>query len=405
MDMGLHRAARALAELGLDAPSCPAVQVLGTNGKGSTSTFLAASLQASGVRTGLYTSPHFLSPRERILVDARPLPDEAWLRAAQAVLSVSQDRGEDLRLTYFELLTVMAAWLFREAGCGAAVFEAGLGGAHDATTALPVHLNVFTPIGLDHTALLGPTVEAIALDKAGALRPGVPVVCGAQPPEAAEVLRQAAARAGAPFHEAQALARRFGASWPGRPAMPGPHQRENWRLALAARHLLAEARPGALPPATPSSLALAARRAFIPGRFQRIPAGPGHPAFILDGAHNEPGLRCLAEALAEAGVVPSAMLFACLADKDLEAMLPLAAALTPGPVFVPNIDAHGRTLDPEALARALGPRAVPVRDAAQALERAAGLPGTVLACGSLYLLADIFRCQPAWMAAPDCHRP
>ncbi|GFK93517.1 Folylpolyglutamate synthase [Fundidesulfovibrio magnetotacticus] len=405
MDMGLHRVRAALDALGLLNPPCAAAKVLGTNGKGSTSTFLAASLTASGARTGLYTSPHFLSPRERILVDAAPLPDQAWIDAAHAVLEVSADRGDAFRLTYFELLTVMAAWLFREAGCRAAVFEAGLGGAHDATTALPAHLSVYTPIGMDHAAVLGPSVESIASDKAGAMRPGVPVVCGIQPPEALAVLASAAARAGAPFHHAAHVAALHGASWPSRPAMPGPHQQDNWLLALAARQLLAEAAPGLVPVADPEALEQAARQAFIPGRFQRVPAEPPLPALILDGAHNAPGLECLARALAYAGVVPSAMVFSCLADKDLETMLPLARALTPGAILVPGFEACGRAPDPEALARVLGPRARPVRDAAQALELLHGQEGTVLVCGSLYLLAEVFRCQPAWMAAPHCLRP
>ncbi|WP_243311737.1 bifunctional folylpolyglutamate synthase/dihydrofolate synthase [Fundidesulfovibrio agrisoli] len=391
MDMGLSRMERALAALGLTRPACPGVQVVGTNGKGSTSTMLAAMLAAHGLRAGLYTSPHFVSPRERIRIDGSPAPDELWLEAAEAVLRVSADVSPELRLTYFELLTVMAAWIFRAAGCHAAVFEAGLGGWHDATSAIAHDLLLVTPIGLDHEHVIGPSLAHIARDKARAMRPGVPVIAGEQLPEVADILEAHAAATGAPLSWAAEAA--FPPDWPDAPALPGPHQRGNLRLALAAVRALAGL--GLLEPDA-QALRRAAREAFIPGRLQMVTTDSG-PDFLLDGAHNLPGLECLRAAIESLGVRPSAMIFACLADKDLEAMLPLAAALTPGPILVPALAAHGRAMPPEELAARMGPRAEAVADAGEALERVRGMGGTVLVCGSLYLLAEVYAVRPEWL--------
>jgi dihydrofolate synthase/folylpolyglutamate synthase len=437
MDLGLSRVGAAIAALGLDRPPYLGAQVVGTNGKGSTSTFLAEAFTAHGMRAGLYTSPHFLSPRERVLVDARFLPDSLWLAAAEAVLRVSLDRSESLRLTYFELLTVMAAWMFREAGCAACVFEAGLGGWHDATTALPGHVTLITPIGMDHAAVIGPELTDIARDKARAMRPDVPAACAAQEDAAMTVITVEAKRIGAPLFPADELRARFGDRWPDRAGMPGAHQMENLRLALGAYELLAE---GHGLPVDPQALAKAAANAFIPGRFQMIAGEGGKPAVILDGAHNRPGLECLARALKELGVAPAAVVFACLADKDLDAMAGLVRGLADGPVIVPGVDAPGRSLEPSVIAAKIGGDVLTVPDAAAALEAAleaaraaagarggdgagmgveagaaaqgahaarasgAGGPGRsgrtagpVLVCGSLYLLADVYALYPRWL--------
>lgn len=397
MDLGLHRVHSALAALDLARLPFPCAQIVGTNGKGSTSTFLAEVLTASGVRTGLFTSPHFLSPRERILVDGRQLPESDWLTAAEAVLRVSEDVSPARRLTYFELVTVMAAWLFREYGCEAAVIEAGLGGAHDATTALVHDLTVYTPIGLDHERVIGPTLADIARDKAGAMREGVPAVSARQEPLALDILTGMARRVGAPFFLADDVAAEVGQSWPHTPAMLGPHQADNLRLALAAHHLLA-ARCGL--PQDAATMERAARTAFIPGRLQLVPGAHGQPSIFLDGAHNESGLQSLNAALRDLDIRPSAMIFACLADKDFTAMLPLVRSLSDGPVYVPGLDVQGREMDPGELARLIGPTALPVADMAEALRRVAGLEGTVLICGSLYLLAEAFRLHPKWLDKP-----
>ncbi len=427
MDMGLGRMRAALDALGLAAPSCLSTQVVGTNGKGSTSAMLSEMLQAAGLTTGLYASPHFLSPKERILINGRQLPDADWLAAAEAVLDASEAKGPHLRLTYFEVLTVMAAWLFREHGCRAAVFEAGLGGAHDATTALTHHLTVFTPIGLDHQHILGPTLDDIATDKAGAMDAGrgensptvtdlPPAVTGWQPAEAAAVLEREARKRGVALHRTEAILAAHGADWPTTPAMAGVHQSGNLGLALAAYWLLAS-RHGL--PVSPAALDLAARRAFVPGRMQFVSrpgavaaftsdaaqrddnrhstTGEAVPILLLDAAHNEPGLLALRQALDTLAIEPQAVIFACLKDKDLDAMLPLVRTLTTGPIFVPPIGAPGRSFDPAVLAQGIGPAARPVASMEEALAAVGNFPGVVLLCGSIYLLAQAFRLHPDWL--------
>ena len=170
MDLSLTRMETALSRLGLSRPPFVVAQIVGTNGKGSTSAFLDSLSRAHGCRTGLYTSPHFLSPCERIRIDGVPLQEDLWPELATEVYAARPD------LTYFEFLTVLAILAFARQGVQLAVMEAGLGGAHDATTALASDLTCFAPVAMDHAAILGPTLRDIALEKCGAIRPRVPVV-------------------------------------------------------------------------------------------------------------------------------------------------------------------------------------------------------------------------------------
>ena len=211
------------------------------------------------------------------------------------------------------------------------------------------------------------------------------------------ILTGMAARLGAPFFLADDIAAGFGQSWPKKPSMPGPHQAGNLRLALAAHHLLAT-KCGL--PQDAEAMERAARTAFIPGRLQLVPGSGVQPSLFLDGAHNESGLQSLNAALRGLGIRPSAVIFACLADKDFAAMLPLVRSLTSGPVYVPGLDVQGREIDPAELARLIGPQAQPVADMAEALRRVGELEGTALICGSLYLLAEAFRLHPEWLDKP-----
>ena len=282
MDFGLGRVEAALGALGLVRPPYRVAHVVGTNGKGSTSRMLAETAMAHGLRAGLYASPHFVSVRERVLVDGRMLDEAAWVRLGNEVMAASGPDG----LTYFEFITVLAVLAFARAGVDVAVMEAGLGGRYDACTAMAADVVVFTPMGLDHTAVLGDTLAAIAADKAGALRPGAPAVTAPQAPEARAELEAAAARIGVDL--------RLPGDVPGpvpeplRPGMAGPHQVANARLALAAWRLLAT---GMERDADPDACAAAVARALVPGRLQRVPAGERGPQLYLDGAHNPHALR------------------------------------------------------------------------------------------------------------------
>ena len=433
MDMGLDRMRRALTLLDLAHPPFVTVQILGTNGKGSTAAFLSALCQSHGLRTGLYTSPHFVSPTERIRIDGHPWPQKLWPAQADKVMNAVPE------LTYFEFLTVLALLAFREEQVDVAVLEAGLGGSHDATTAVSAGLTCFTPIAMDHKDVLGADLAAIARDKAGAIRPGVPVCAARQFPQAARVLENAAAACKAPLIWAAPLKTSFV------PGLAGPHQRDNAALALTAWQRLAP-----MLGKNPADAALQQQglaRTFIPGRLQAIPATDGLPPLLLDGAHNPHGMAALVNALHQTNVQPAAVIFSCLGDKDWRSVAGmLKKELGHTPVFVPALDnpraaqvqdvadffnatqpvTHPVTTLATALALPAGaasaqdahgstlPGNIPHASLAQALAlaahcaRASGSNRPVLITGSLYLLAEFFSLFPRHLsptAAPSGRSP
>lgn len=408
MDMGLGRMEGALRALGISRLPCPVVQVAGTNGKGSTASFLQSLGMAHGFRTGLFTSPHFLSPAERIRMDRRNLPETAWPGLASRALAAEPG------LTYFELLTLMAVLAFQDAEPDFLIFEAGLGGRYDATTALPADLVCFTPIDLDHQAVLGPDIASIAADKADAMRPGMFAAVSAPQSDAAlAALRRRALNLGLPLYTADS-----GAEPPPLALLPddarlglaGPHQRVNAQTALLAWTLLCR-RQGWRTDERTIRRGLA--EAFIPGRLHKVPARGGLPSFLLDGAHNPHGMRALASALPTLPApdnAPRAVIFSCLADKHPEDMAHLIRGLAPGrPLLIPTIGHNERAMPGEELARLIGSGARPVADLKTALEllRAPGA-GTdneraapILVCGSLYLLTEFFNLFPDALSGPQ----
>jgi dihydrofolate synthase/folylpolyglutamate synthase len=433
MNPGLERIFAVLGRLGLTRPPFLVIQVVGTNGKGSTSAMLAALAQAHGLRVGLHTSPHFLSVRERIRINGAMAEEAFWVRLANRLL---RSGGRDL--SYFEAVTALAVMAFAETGVQLAVMETGLGGSFDATTALAADLVVLTPFALDHQAVLGPALRDIARDKAGAIRPRVPVLSAPQDPEAWAEIRRSARDKEAPLIQAEN----------GEDALPpdlslgleGLFQRSNAALALAAWRIARNLRagekgrqapiPGGYRPGpltAPERRGLAA--AWLPGRLQAVPPLPaakipalpesglagifspsplGWPPLLLDGAHNSHAFAALGRSLSRAGILPAAVIFACLEDKNPEEILPHLRALSPGPVFVPPIPDNRRAIPPEILAARLGPPAVPAASLGEALRRAAGhmaksLPEAfagarpdrpLLLCGSLYLLGTFFALRP-----------
>jgi dihydrofolate synthase/folylpolyglutamate synthase len=407
MDLMLERMAAFVARHG--APRFPVLHVVGTNGKGSTATVLAELLRAHGLRVGLSVSPHFVTPRERILVDGAMLPEDTWARLGEQVLA----EGADLGLTYFEVLTALSLLAFEDAGVDVAVMEAGLGGRYDATNVLSPALTVFTPIGMDHMNILGDTLEKIAADKAGAMRAGGVAVCAAQEPSALAVLRETAATVGSqliPAEEVLYYSRANGRVQPGplvvpggglavRPmtglflALPGAHQEQNARTALAAFHVFA-ARLRL--PVYEDACREAFARAFIPGRMQKVEAAPElPPALILDGGHNAHGLAALKNALEVEGVRPAAVVFGCLRDKPLADMLPLVRAIAgEARLIACGIPGCERACAPAELAAMLGPSAQPAPDVHAALALLGGESGPVLVCGSLYLLGEFYTKHP-----------
>jgi len=282
VDLGLERLQAALAELGHPERRFAAIQVAGTNGKGSISTMLHAIAGAAGIRCGLYTSPHLLSWCERIRLPESLISEGAL----QRLLRNLQPLALRHNLTPFELITAAAMLAFADAGVELAVLEVGLGGRLDATTVHPDRqVLAFASIGLDHTEHLGPTIAAIAAEKAGVLHPGASAVSGPQTEEAAQVLRQLAARQGCALRWVEPLA----PADQGGPVLGlrGDLQRSNAAVASAAAEALADRGW----PITPAAIAEGLRQARWPGRLE-LRRFQGQP-LLVDGAHNPPAAEAL----------------------------------------------------------------------------------------------------------------
>jgi len=393
MDLAHSRIDAVLEEAELKRPGYPAVQVVGTNGKGSTSSFLSAFGQATGLTVGLYTSPHFVTPRERILINGEMLDEEEWCDVANDVMECG---GQDL--TYFELLTVMAVFLFADYEVDLAIFEAGLGGTHDATTAIERDLVVYTPIGLDHVDVLGASIEDIARDKAGAMRKGIPAVTHVQTQEVLAVLKEEAQKVCAPLIRAEGTVTlpqtdRFG--------LVGAHQKDNAMLALAAFRQLV-----GIYGWEPADIMdwddvkeIGVADAWIAGRFQHVPATDELPEMFLDGAHNEPAFDVLTTALQETGLKPAVIIFGCMGNKDIKTLVPKVQALTEGTILLPQFKDMERAEPAARLETHFDERAKVCDSLQEALKQSKELAGDkpVLLCGSLYLLAEFFALHPEFL--------
>jgi len=227
--------------LGFPHRAYPVVHVAGTNGKGSTCAMLEAIFRRAGYRTGLFTSPHLVHQGERVQVDRRILTREAivsYTRKLKPVAEAIEAARPGYHPTFFEFMTGMAFLRFAEAEVDVGIIETGLGGRLDATNVVDPELTAITSISLDHTEILGDSLEAIAREKAGIIKPGKPVVLGLLPPEAEAVIRAIAAERGAPVH---GIREWFGGESAFPPtALPGAYQRRNAAVAAVAAHLLAQ---------------------------------------------------------------------------------------------------------------------------------------------------------------------
>jgi dihydrofolate synthase/folylpolyglutamate synthase len=331
-----------------------------------------------------------ISPRERIRINGETLSEERWVRLAQRVLPAVPG------LTYFESVCLMAVAAFAEEGVQLAVMEAGLGGRFDATSALPADLTCFTSISYDHMDVLGDSLRDIVRDKAAAMRQGVPAMSAPQEPDVWACLLDVSCRIESRLSRAEDLCA-IPQDW--KLGLRGAHQHANAVLALAAWMELARRHDW---PLREVPVREGLENAFIAGRLQSIPAGRSLPDLLLDGAHNTHAFAALRDAPRELGIRPCAVIFSCLADKDLEGIAPLALDLAMGaPVLIPPLSVKKRALPPERIAAAFGAaaRAVPGLEAAV---QSAGLwdaspQSPVLVCGSLYLLAEFFTLYPEYL--------
>lgn len=413
------------ARLGVVRPPYPAVIVAGTNGKGSTAAMLESILRAAGHRVGLYTQPHLHTYRERIQIDRVPIAPEVFaaqlgqVRAAIAALEAAEPALGPV--TTYEAATALALLHCATERVDAAVLEVGLGGRLDAVNAVAAPVAVLTPIALDHTETLGPTVAAIAGEKADIIKPGGIAVTAPQAPEALAVIARVAAARGADLRlaldaeaagapgagELPVAARREGTRIVGRLAtydalrlgLLGDHQWTNATVAVAAAEALAE-RGLALPP---GAVAAGLAGAWWPGRLEVLDPEP--PRVLADGAHNPAGAAALAAALGRHFPAPRRLLvLGVAADKDLAGIV---AALAPAVARVYATAArHPRSAAPEtvaAAAQAAGLPAEPVPAVAAAVahaRRQAAAGDLVVVAGSLYVVAEA-RAALGRAPAPD----
>lgn len=318
---GLSRITRLLAALGNPQDSFASVHVVGTNGKGSTASFLSSILSAGGYRTGLFTSPHLISFTERIRVDGTEISEEDVIRLTERVMAAAPPES-----TFFEIVTALAALSFAERGVRTAVFEAGMGGRLDATNAMNGILTAISPVSLDHVDYLGGSIAEIAAEKAGICKPGAPVVSARQQPDAEQVIARRAEEIGSPLYR---QGESFDAFWQGErlcyrgiavvlddleTGLSGRYQSGNAALALASAELMAAVGFPVAPQAMVSGIA----RATWPGRMELF---PGPPRVLLDGAHNPAGARALAEALGDFRYDRLILVVGVMGDKELSGML------------------------------------------------------------------------------------
>ncbi|ALU40349.1 dihydrofolate synthase [Kocuria flava] len=412
---------RAVEVLGEPHRAAPVVHVTGTNGKTSTARMIEALLLAHDLRVGRYTSPHLARVTERISVDGAPVDDETFVRVhgeiAPYLALVDAEltgRGQP-RLTYFETLTVLAFAVFADAPVDVVVLEVGIGGSWDATNVADAAVSVVTPVDLDHTDMLGDTVEEIAAEKAGIVKPGGFLVSAAQQPEAAQVLLERARELGVPFRfggiefgvESRATAvggqvltiQGLAGRYP-EVLLPlfGAHQAENAALAVAA----VEAFLGGGDRELDLELVRTGLGAAeSPGRLEVARTAP---PVLLDAAHNPHGLRAAAAALQESFTFGKLnLVVGILAEKDVEEMLRglLDEYEEHATEFWFTRSSSPRAVDPEELAELavdLGfpedvVHAVPTLDdaLAEAVQDAADRPefdGAVLVTGSITVVGE-----------------
>ena len=408
---GLENIRTIVETLGRPDRAFHSAHIAGTNGKGSVTAMVDAALRAAGHRSARFTSPHMLDLTERFVIDGHPVTE-------QALVAVIGDVRDDIAglitagalpapPTFFEVTTAAALELFRRAGVEVAVIEVGLGGRLDSTNVITPRVTAITSIAFDHEQYLGHTLEAIAAEKAGIIKPHVPVVVGRVPEEARVAIENIARERDAPVVPAwEGVSARRVQPTPGQPtrihlrtpardygevmlSLRGDHQIGN---AVVAVRILEQLHDGGIDVPAPAIVDGLAHVSW-PGRLEhrRLPDGR---EMILDAAHNPAGAASLAAYLAETFAEKPPLVFAAMVDKDVrgmfEALLPAVSAL------VVTRSSTARSADPEALARAaisvaphLPVRVEPTR--AGALAAAWASSPRIVVAGSIFLLGDVLN--------------
>ena len=420
--LGLDNIRTLLAALDHPERAWPSIHIAGTNGKGSVAAMVERALRAAGLKTGRYTSPHLDRIEERVALDGQPV-DSATFEAVTAHVFDAVDRlregslpGRSLgegRPTFFEVSTAIAFEIFRRAKVDVAVVEVGLGGRFDATNVLTPVITAITSIAFDHERHLGHTLSDIAFEKAGIAKPGVPLVTGRLPDEAAARIVEVARDIGAPLVDATATT--ADRTYPPLTlALPGRHQLENAVVAVAILEQWSKA-VSYLPT---DAIVTGLTKCEWPARLEwlRVPFDPqshrlatgllaqDRPPYgelLIDAAHNPAGAEALASYLRDIDSQPLPIVFAAMADKDLRKMV---AALAPvAASFIATTVPHSRARTADQLAaeiRALA--SVPVEadgSPVAAVARALAQPGQrslsgggsrrAVACGSIYMVGPL----------------
>jgi dihydrofolate synthase/folylpolyglutamate synthase len=379
----LERISRLLDALGNPERHCRWVHVAGTNGKGSTCAMIEAGLRAAGNRTGLYTSPHLVEPTERIRIGGEPISQghfaEIFDEVHETAERMLEEGGLDLHPTYFETVTAMAFLVFARSDLDIAALEVGLGGRLDATNVVAPALCVITPIDIDHTEFLGRSIEQIAAEKAGILKPGVPAVFAEQRPEVEAVLR---ARALGPY----TLSRDWEITDLSMDARGSQFRLRNREIVcpLAGAHQVENARTAAIAlaglGASPDGIA-AAR---WPGRLERVSEAP---EIILDGAHNVAGTRAMADYIRQFYSGRKIwIVYGVMRDKDVAAitsiLFPLASRV------IVTSPANSRAMAPEKIPAPFN--AVLTHSVPEAVEvlKQADREDAVFITGSLFVVGE-----------------
>ncbi len=391
MKFGLENISRLCAALDHPERAFASIIVAGTNGKGSVTAMVHRGLRAAGHRAARYTSPHLERLEERFVIDDDEVGTDALRRGIDrvrgAIDELQQSGALDAPPTFFECATAAAFDLFREAGVRIAVLEVGLGGRLDATNVVQPLLAAITSIGLDHQAQLGNTLESVAFEKAGVVKPGIPVVVGDLPVEAQRVVEQICREREAKLIRASTCGASATLARTTPLALAGRHQQHN---ALVAACVLGEIdRLGF--PVSASAIRTALSDVHWPGRLERFSIGGTE--FLLDAAHNPDGAAALADYLAGSEWRDATLVFAAMQDKAVDAMLaPLAAVCA---TVICTALPLPRALPADALARIA--RAVPgarwtvktATDPDAAISMAAADSARVVVAGSIFLTGPV----------------
>jgi len=393
---GIDHMRQLAARLGHPERAYPVIHIGGTNGKGSVCAMLDAIYRRMGRTVGMYTSPHLVFLGERVQVNRRPLSPEELCRYVELVRPHAEAMAKDDPInipSYFEFMTAAAFLRFKEAKVDLALIEVGLGGRLDATNVVQPQLCVITSIGFDHMDFLGDTLEKIAVEKAGIIKPGVPVVIGRLPPEAEEAIRAIAQERHAPVHSVREVLGENSKYYPPT-CLAGSHQRINAATATLATRVLQKQFP-----VTDAALAAALAEVDWPARWQKFFL-PGGRTLILDASHNLEGAHTLDENLAqlrrETGKAPI-IIVGALGEHRAKALLDVAARHAQVIILLqPN---QPRATSFEVLEKLVPAnftgkvqRGLVVEAFPKPGECALGQSGdTIVATGSIYLLGEILE--------------